>query len=104
MSDGITLRPHPYEMKRSIVADHVVVFDDRNGHQFEVSGRTDADDIEVDWSNIELEAEEVEDILGGETYIEKCEDPAGRLYELQVNGGERHPKGTPVHTGVDDDR
>lgn len=102
MPEGITLRPHPYEMKRSIVADHVVVFGDRDGHQFEVSGETDADDLEVDWTRIELDADDVESILDGETYVEKCEDPAGRLYDLHVRGGERDPKGTPIHTEAED--
>lgn len=94
----ITLRPHAHELERAVVSDHVAVFGDREGHQFEVSGETGHEDVEIDRTNVELDADDVAQILDGGTYTEQCEDPAGRTYTLHVRGGERHPKGTPVHT------
>lgn len=95
------LQPHPAELESAITGDHVVVFGygpDTN-YQFEVSGETDADELNIDWTTIDLEPEQVEAILDEiVTYTEQCEDLAGKEYELQVRGGHRHPKGTPIHT------
>lgn len=95
-----TLKPHPYELQSAVTGDHVVVFSDRerDGLQMEVSGETEHDELDIDWTNIELDPEDVEEILDGETYVERCEDLAGKPYEIHVRGGERHPKGNPVHT------
>lgn len=95
----ITLRPHPYELERSITGDHVVVFSFyEDDVQFEVSGETEHDSLDIDWTNIELDAEDVAELLDGEPWIERCEDPAGRTYKLYVRGGDPDRKGRPIHT------
>lgn len=109
MSDvmgGAKLQPNPTLLESAITSDHVEVFrygpDDN--YQFEVSGATDADELDIDWTKIELSPEDVDRVLDdGETYTEQCEDLAGKPYELRVNGGHRHPKGEPIHTEDNDD-
>lgn len=95
------LQPHPSELASAITGDHVVVFaygPDEN-YQFEVSGETDADELNIEWTKILLEPTQVNEVLDEiVTYTEQCEDLAGKEYELQVRGGHRHPKGTPIHT------
>lgn len=103
MSEALTLRPHPYELSQAVLTDHVMVFGMRDGTQFEVSGETDADELDIDWGVIELPAETVERVLDGGVYTEKCEDNEGRTYEIHVAGGDRDPKGTPIHMNGEPD-
>lgn len=94
---GWTLQPHPHELQKAVTTDHVAVFGGEDT-QMEVSGESEFDDLNIDWSKIELDADDVEAILNGERYVERCEDLAGRRYKIYVSGGEKHPKGTPIHT------
>ena len=101
---SVTLKPHPYELAQAVTTDHVVVFGyNEDGVQFEVSGESDHDDLNIDWGDIKIDADEVGRMLAEDhVYRERCEDLAGHTYELQVRAGERHPKGTPVHTQGED--
>lgn len=109
MTDAIgsaRLQPNPTLLESAITGDHVEVFrygpDDN--YQFEVSGETNVEELNIDWTKIELSPEEVDAILDdGETYTEGRRDVFGTHYELRVNGGHRHPKGEPIHTENDDE-
>lgn len=100
---SVTLEPHPYELEKAVAGDHVVVFGyDRHDVQFEISGETDADELNLSWSKVELDEGEVADVLEGGVYSDWGEDPAGRSYTVEVRAGVRHPKGTPVWTRGDE--
>lgn len=98
----VTLEPHPHELESAITGEHVVVFGyDQHGVQFEVSGSTDADELNISWSKVELDADEVAAVLDGGVYEDRGEDLAGHGYTIEVRAGTRHPKGEPVWTRPD---
>lgn len=96
----VKLEPHPSDLTSAIASTHVVVFQYHDeGVQFEISGETEHTSLDIDWTTIKIDADEVERMLeDGHVYREQCETMAGKTYELQVRAGELHPKGTPVHT------
>lgn len=96
----VTLQTHPSLLESAVVNDHVETWGFGDGDwQFEVTGETDADELEIEWTKIEINPEKAAAILhDGEQYVERCEDLQGREYKLIVNGGERDPKGSPIHT------
>lgn len=97
-SEVITLRPHPNELASAVNGDHVVVFS-WDSEQYEVSGSTEHDEeISPEWETIELTEEQAGAVLEGATVFMSREDEHDAEYTIEVRGGERHPKGTPVHT------
>lgn len=102
--EPITLTPNPSELASAITGDHVVVFGRGfEGYQFEVSGWTDADAVSPAWETIELTSAQAETVLEGGTFYTTLQDEDDVDYHVAINGGERHPKGTPVHTEADRD-
>lgn len=98
--DESLLKPHPVELASAVAGDHVVVFGvgAQSQWQFELSGRTDADDLALDWQKIELSGDEVRELLlEGSLYEDDREDSEGTAYTLEIRGGKRHPKGSPIH-------
>lgn len=98
--DEVTLKPHPHELGRAIVGDHVVTFTMIDEElQYEVSGESEYDEIHPEWEQFELNAAAVNRIVNeGEVESFEREDTEGKEYMVRVAGGTMHPKGNPIHT------